>query len=259
MKTVLYCFSGTGNSLWVALDLAEKLGCELFSMTKAMRGTMDTSYQRVGVVFPTYMYRPPYVVVDFLQKLPPPDYLFAVATNGGDAGGVLGTTQKHLKRRGMELKAGYTVHLPDNYIPFGGAIPEGEQRELFEKARAKIHRIADAVKTGEQLVESGTTFYKQWIHPGIYYALGYAMIPSSDRAFWTNDNCVGCGSCAKVCPVGNVVLKKERPTWGGNCQQCYACLQWCKKEAIEHKKVSIGLKRYHHPDIRRKQIIEQRR
>ena len=86
MKTVLYCFSGTGNSLWVALDLAEKLGCELVSMTNAMRGTMDTSSQRVGVVFPTYMYRPPHLVVDFLQKLPPTDYLFAVATNGGDAG-----------------------------------------------------------------------------------------------------------------------------------------------------------------------------
>ncbi len=257
MKTVLYYFSGTGNSLWVASDMAQKLGCELVPMVKAMAGQLDESFPRVGLVFPTYMYRPPHIVVEFLKKLPQTQYLFVVTTNGGDAGGVLGTTKKHLRRRGLVMNAGFTVRMPDNYIPFGGAIPEGEQRELFEKARIKVPQIVDMVEAGREHCDPGTTFYKQWIHPGIFYAMGYAMIRSSDRAFWTNDNCVGCGSCAKVCPVGNIVLKEERPTWGGNCQQCYGCLQWCKKEAIEHKKVSIGLKRYHHPDIRRRQIIQQ--
>jgi MinD superfamily P-loop ATPase len=47
-------------------------------------------------------------------------------------------------------------------------------------------------------------------------------------------------------------------TGTGNCQQCYGCLQWCKKEAIERKKVTVGLRRYHHPDIKRRQIIQQR-
>ncbi len=32
------------------------------------------------------------------------------------------------------------------------------------------------------------------------------MLPYMDRSFYNNGKCVGCGSCAKICPVVNIEI-----------------------------------------------------
>ena len=50
-------------------------------------------------------------------------------------------------------------------------------------------------------------------------------------------------------------LKDNKPVWNNQCQQCYACLHWCHKESIQAGKKTVGIKRYHHPNIMVKDII----
>jgi Pyruvate/2-oxoacid:ferredoxin oxidoreductase delta subunit len=41
-----------------------------------------------------------------------------------------------------------------------------------------------------------------------------------------------------------------KPIWQHTCEQCFACLQWCPEEAIQYGKNTKKKRRYHHPEIR---------
>ena len=53
-----------------------------------------------------------------------------------------------------------------------------------------------------------------------------------DRAFHVDESCIGCGTCARVCPVANIEMIEEAgaehatPAWQQRCEQCFACLHW---------------------------------
>ncbi len=71
-----------------------------------------------------------------------------------------------------------------------------------------------------------------------------------DQAFHADETCKGCGSCVRVCPVGNMAMVENKPVWRQHCEQCFACLQWCPQQAIQFGQNTAGRMRYHHPDIR---------
>jgi ferredoxin len=68
-----------------------------------------------------------------------------------------------------------------------------------------------------------------------------------DKSFAANERCTGCGTCAEVCPAGNIKLEDGRPVWLGHCENCLACFNWCPKKAITGG-VSQGYY-YRHPEI----------
>lgn len=52
-----------------------------------------------------------------------------------------------------------------------------------------------------------------------------------------------------------LALFENKPRWSDQCQQCYACLQWCPKEAILYKSKTSTVKRYRNPEVTLKDII----
>ena len=58
-------------------------------------------------------------------------------------------------------------------------------------------------------------------------------------------DCIGCGQCAKRCPMNNVTIKDGKPVWGKVCTHCMACICYCPVGAIEYGKKSVGQPRYH--------------
>ena len=65
------------------------------------------------------------------------------------------------------------------------------------------------------------------------------------NAFTASSACIGCGQCAKRCPMNNVALKDGKPVWGKVCTHCMACICYCPVSAIEYGKKSVGQPRYH--------------
>ena len=258
MKTIIYYFSGTGNSLEVAKKLAERLDAELVGMASLKEGPVGEADAVVGLVFPVYMYRPPRLVAAFTRRLVKPKYLFSVAVMGGDAGDALPYTEKLLRRQGIEMNAGFLVAMPDNYIPFGGPPPEEKRAEMFQAAEGRIEEIGQIVKSRGARREPSPSWFKTRVYPGLWYALGYWAIPISDKGYRSTEKCNGCGVCVRVCPVGNITLEDKRPVWHNRCEQCMACIQWCKETAIELGKKSEGVPRYTNPHISRKQIVAQK-
>jgi ferredoxin len=261
MKTGIYYFTGTGNTLVLAKDLAKELGdADVVPITKALKAGGTVSCDRIGIVFPVYMFGLPLIVADFVRKLIAPKgaYIFAVANYGGLAGRPLSMIQEMLKSRGMELAAGFGVKMPGNYTPLYGAIPDDQQKAMFAEEEKAVKEIARSVNvkntgiTGEEPFLAGLILYK------LLYNGGSKQIPDSDKGFWASEKCIKCGICAKVCPVFNIEMREGRPAWLHHCQQCMACLQWCPAGAIEYKKSTAGKKRYHHPGVTAADIMAQR-
>lgn len=80
--------------------------------------------------------------------------------------------------------------------------------------------------------------------------------------FYSDSKCVGCGICEKVCPSQKIVMENNKPLWQRNvdCYTCYACLNFCPKEAIQiyskiwMKSYTTERGRYPHPYATAKEI-----
>ena len=94
MKTIIYYFTGTGNSLAAARGICARLGdCELVSiptLTKSQAEIVPAA-DRVGIVCPVYDFGLPSIVAAFAEQLDlsRTAYSFAVLTMGGMGGSAL--------------------------------------------------------------------------------------------------------------------------------------------------------------------------
>lgn len=249
MKTSIYYYTGTGNSLWAARKLGGELkDARIASMRRA--APENDGAEAIGLVFPVHIWGLPRRVIDFVGRLPAGKaYYFALAINAGQVAGTLTQLKKLMKARGLALAAGFDVVMPSNYIPWGGAAPAQEQESRFAAAGKKIKDIAPAIGRGETgPVEKGP-LWQNLLLSGLLYRLSYPKIPRMDKNFWADDKCNGCAICTAVCPSGNILINDRKPVWQGRCEQCLACIQWCPAQAIQYGKKTPGYARYHHPEI----------
>jgi Pyruvate/2-oxoacid:ferredoxin oxidoreductase delta subunit/flavodoxin len=260
MDTTIYYYTGTGNSLLVARTLARSLGdADVVSIAGRIEDGHPTGSTTVGLVFPVYIWGVPGRIVRFVGALKGfgQEYTFAVAVNGGQVANTLVQLEKILKDKGAALSAGFEITMPSNYIPWGGPGPERERNRRFESALAKISNIASCIKNREtRPVERGPLWQRLLFTP--IYKLTFSKIASWDAQFWVDEKCSRCAICGKVCPSLNITLDKGKPVWNHRCEQCFACLQWCPQEAIQYGKKTPQYERYHHPEVRLKDVLKSR-
>ncbi len=81
--------------------------------------------------------------------------------------------------------------------------------------------------------------------------IGYNIEYDSMRKtkhFSVEDSCIGCGLCAKNCPVSAIKLKDHKPEWiKEQCVMCLSCLHHCPKFAIQYGKNTKKHGQYTHP------------
>jgi len=257
MKTVLFHYTGTGNSLWAARQLAARIdGTRLVPLRDSASSAAAAGAEAVGLVFPVHIWGLPGRIVRFVEtlNLPPETYLFALAINAGQVSRTLVQLQRLLAKRKQTLAAGYSLVLPSNYIPWGGPGPKERQQERFLAAREKIDAIAAGVvahRAGP--IEKGPLWQRMVF--ATIYRLSFKQIPAMDKGFWVDGKCTSCGLCARVCPAGNVTMEGGKPAWHHHCEQCLACLQWCPAQAIQYGKKTPQYERYHHPEVQASDII----
>lgn len=252
---ILY-FTATGNSLAVA----KKIGGELISISQALKNEQyDYEDDVIGFVFPTYCCYPPKIVRDFLAKARlKADYLFAVATygnamgKGGDGSEML-EFDKLAKATGHHFSYLNSILMVDNFI------------DNFDIAKEVENIPSKQIDENLAIIIGDIGKRKNYIkNPGVFgkamTAMCKQLVKSQDNGsaaqkFILDDKCVGCGTCAKVCPYENIIMKDGLPKFGGNCLSCYGCIHNCPQSAI-HKKNEKSVQRFRNNDVTLAEIIQ---
>ena len=244
---ILY-FSGTGNSKYVAKRIADALGDEILNLNDRIKSG-DTSPvetgERVIIVTPTYAWRIPRVVRDWILKteLRGARQAWFVMTCGGEIGNADKYNREFCTEKSVACKGTAQIVMPENYIAMFSAPQADKAREIVAKAEPNIDCVIASIQRNQPFAPTRNNLYDRFMS-GPVNPIFYKFFVNAD-AFTVSDACISCGQCAKRCPMNNVTLKDGKPVWGRNCTHCMACICYCPKEAIEYGKKSVGQPRYH--------------
>lgn len=237
---MIFYFSGTGNSRWVAQELGRALGERAADICDVEEVPGLAAEARVGVVFPIHAWGVPEPVVAFLRRMEIPRraFTFGVCTCGSEAGRAMDDLS-----RLIALDSAYSIVMPNNYIVAADLEAPNVVREKLEHARASIATIAAEVverKPVCRVHEGGLATIKTRLANQ-----GFNRFARSTRPFRATDACIGCGLCARRCPAHAIEMRDGRPAWTrATCYQCLRCINGCPQAAIEYGKGTCGRGRY---------------
>ena len=235
----IFCFTSTGNSLYTARMLAERIGG---TVTPMNHGAIRSEDDVIGFVFPVYFWGLPRMVERFVTEMEITNkdaYVFAVATCGGPVFGVLGRLKALLKPKGIHLRYGVRLISVTNYLPEYEAKDSDALRQKIDES---ISMIAGAVNKREcNRIQVFSILNK----------IIYKTFPNerSDQYFTVASTCTGCETCQKVCPAKNIIMTEGKPGFQHRCEHCLACLHSCSAHAIDWKQKTQGKDRYRNAAI----------
>ena len=230
---MIYYFSGTGNTKWIAQEIARLTGDETQNIVALLRDGPTAVFAgegaRIGIVFPVYAWGAPLLVEQFCKqiKLASGAYPYVVCTCGDEAGKAI----LRLKKM-FDYQAAWSVKMPNNYIAgFDVDSPELERKKVSE-ASERVKGIAEVV-----LAKSSVYDVNEGPSAGVKTALVRPMFNRFARAtsrFSVDESCNACGLCARICPIQAIQLKAGKPVWvKKDCTQCMGCINRCPQRAIQ--------------------------
>ncbi len=236
---MIFYFSGTGNSRYVAEKTAETVQDEVVSMNALLKeGKAGTFISEKPYVFvlPVYAGRMPRVVEHCIEKM---------QLEGNSAVYFIMTcfetpyaSEKYIRRlcgrKHLELSGFDYVCMPQSYIAMYDVPDHDQAVQIYRKALPKITEMAEKIRRQEKFDHqvNGGGMMSDVINPVFY------QMAVSAKGFHTTDRCTGCGLCAERCPLNNIRLQDKVPQWGNSCTHCMACIDGCPAQAIEYKKAT---------------------
>ena len=245
-KNVIFCYSGSGNCLDIAKNIAKKLGdTDIVLMRSAPAVTDVQEAKKVGFVFPCYAGGLPGDVEEYVKriKVSPKAYTFGIVSYAGYPGIGLSIINGIIPLdywAGISHQCSCIWLFPHQLMlpPMGAA----KAQRRAEKLAARIAEDIYYVKRKDRApLSNPVNAFEAGLWPKLSGKKAARMKAS--------DACVGCGQCVKLCPKGNIRLENGKASFGGNCIGCLSCLQYCPTGAISLGGITEKRARYHNAKV----------
>ena len=234
-------FTGTGNCLYVARQLAGE-NTELLSIPQMIKhGTYDFEADEIGIVYPIYGHMPPNMVRNFIKKAHlKADYKFAILTYGARKCDAVEIWDRISSKAGNTFDYINTIVMVDNWLP---NFDMNEQIKIDKHIPEHLQQITadlnEQRRWHEPVTEEERQQHQEFLkRTGLNPETGFVM--DSAKSFLVTDACIRCGVCTEVCPRGNYELTPDGITMRGDCEFCFACIQNCSQKAIRFRKSEDG-------------------
>ena len=244
LKCLIVYFSQGGTTARVAETIASGMQLEEYNVDMCnIKNELPPEirgYDVLGIGSPVYWYRPPFNVMDYLNRLPElnglPVFVFVLyGTYRGDTG----TTLRRLLARKGAREVGYFSCRGDDaflgYLKMGYLFSPGHPLEVeLTKARDFGQTLGSNV-AGKQYVKPEEDQPPAAVYQLERFLANRWMCQNIFSRFFTADakKCNRCGICIKLCPTRNVTEGKGGyPQWGRNCLACFTCELKCPKDAV---------------------------
>ena len=245
--TMILCFSGTGNSRYIARRIAEALQDETINLNEKIKANDNSPIpvkRNMVVVTPTYAWRIPQIVYDWLSETEfiGAERIWFVMDCGGEIGNAAKYNHRLAMQKNLNDMGTAQILMPENYIAMFDAPQVAEAEKIVKKAEPDIENVITRIKAEQVFPAPRNNLYDRFMSGPVNPIFYRFFVKAS--AFRASDACIGCGQCVKRCPMNNISLNSGKPVWGKECTHCMACICYCPAKAIEYGKKSIGKPRY---------------
>lgn len=235
MKQVIYCFSGTGNSLRTAKIIAKQIGeTTIVSVREGATSDLAADADVIGFVCPVYEWDMPEPMKRFVERLSihADAYVFMVATYVLIHGRCFESMDSILKKKGTRLHYGKPLRCVGSqcvaYEPFP------TPRLMVERSDREAKKIGKEIASKKHRSYPRMAFLTRRLYNRMMMPFKQVQY-DYDQGFYVSDRCKGCGLCQRLCPCKDITLSDGHPVWNHNCIGCNACVVYCPSKAIMFK------------------------
>lgn len=242
---MVFYFSGTGNSTFVATTIANFLSLKLSFIPETPPEELLLPIERVVLVFPVYSWGVPPLVSKFVSEVPKEYWqrmkdlnlsVDCVMTCGDEVALAPEMITEDFKKAGTELNSIWSVIMPNNYVLLPGFDVDSKELEAqkLKECEGRILEIAQYLNRGDHRIDV-TRGKWPWLKSKLIFPLfkKWGIFP---KKWHYTDACIGCGKCSKICPMLNVTMEDKHPKWGMRCCSCLGCYHVCPVHAVEYGK-----------------------
>ena len=254
---MIFYFTGTGNSGYVATKLAKENNERLISISELITKNLELEFnlepnEMIGIIYPIYAWAAPKMVREFIKKVKfnqydsNNNYVFIIATCGENIGNAIIENKKQLALKGIKLNSGFSIAMPNNYMLMSDVESKELQKEKLKKAEESLNEINAIIKNRQDNVFNMEKGPMPIVLTKIINPL-FEKTTIKPSKFYVTEDCISCGICKKVCTTNNIYIDNKKPIWGKECSQCLACINYCPKGAIQYGKGTLKKGRYTNP------------
>ena len=229
-------FSGTGGTALAAKRLSQTFSkrdiqvqtSEIFRNDYPIIKTEET----LILMFPVHAADAPMPVFKWISSISKNSCLKTIVISVSGGGEISPNTAaryrtvKKLTKKGFAVTNEYMLCMPSNFI---APTEDNLAKKIIEILPRKCEKIAnDIIGNVKRKMNSNV------VDRIIMYICQAEKLGSKiyGRTLKIDDNCNGCELCAKKCPMGNIMMEDNKPTFGWKCTLCMRCVYGCPLSSI---------------------------
>ncbi|MDD5016565.1 MAG: EFR1 family ferrodoxin [Eubacteriales bacterium] len=244
-KAVIFYFSGTGNTWWVADKIKKQLdskniNADIVSIDSVDRKKANWWIKTADLVFfgwPVYgsdLPEPMKQFIDGLMVINKGKHIHTFCTQMMFSGDGAWLYHKNFEDKGLIIDSAVHFIMPSNVSVLrllGPPKSDEKIAKIMEKCGKHVEKHVEGLLMGKVRIQgkhSGLLGILQRVPYRLFFKR-FRNLVGVDKSL-----CTRCGLCEKLCPSANIKMN-EYPEFAGQCALCMRCYAFCPEYAITYK------------------------